>query len=125
MKTNTFGAKFLIVAVAAVAGTLGLHGCADYAAVGVTSGYYAPDYRPYYVDYGYDGYPYWGLGPYYAGTIVVKDRDRDIDIHRKVVKNIKVIKNVNRNVYYGGHHLSPSWHGGGVVAGRPVRRGWH
>ena len=125
METNTSAAKFLVVAVTAIAGTIGLGGCADYAAVGITSGYYAPDYRPYYVDYGYDGYPYWGPAPYYAGTVVIRDRDRDIDIHRKVVKNVNVIKNVNRNVYYGGHHLSPSWRSSRLAPGRPLHRDRH
>jgi hypothetical protein len=121
MKTNISIAKFLIVVAIVLAGAIGFTGCADYAAVGVSSGYYAPDYRPYYVDYGYDGYPYWGPGPYYAGLVVVRDRDRDHHRHR-VVRNVEVTENVNRNIYYGGHHFSPSSRGRSFATTRPFHR---
>jgi hypothetical protein len=121
----------LVKAKFAIAGGLlafGFAGCADYAAVGVSSSYYAPDYRPYYVDYGYDGVPWWGPGPYYAGAIVIdRDRDRDVVVRKRVVKNVNVNRNVtvNRNIYYGGHHLGRDFRGGRVAGVRPMRRDRH
>ena len=92
MKTNISAARIWILGL--IAGTIGLSGCADY--VGVTAGYgsayYVPDYRPYYAGYYYDGAPWWGPNYYYVRKkVVVKDIDKHV--------------NVNRNVYYGGHHF--------------------
>jgi hypothetical protein len=96
---------FLLAALSA--GVIAFSGCADY--VGVSAGYgadyYAPDYRPYYAAYYYNGSPWWGANYYYnTRKIVVRDVDRRI--------------NVNRNVYYGGHHFARDWRGGRVTAVR-------
>jgi hypothetical protein len=104
MKTNISAVKFLIVTALFLMGVLGFNGCADYASVGVGYGnaYYVPDYRPFYAEYFYDGVPYWGPDiDYIRNKIVVKDVDKHI--------------NVNKNIYYGGHHLARDWSG--------VRRG--
>jgi len=64
-----------------------LSGCvATGVGVGYDTGYYAPSYASYHRDYGYDGYPYWGAGPYIGSTIVIGGRS-----HRG---------------YYGGHHYT-------------------
>jgi hypothetical protein len=104
---------------------LGFNGCADY----VSAGYYVPDYRPYYVDYDYDGYPWWGPGPYYAGTIVIGDRDRHHhhDHDGRIVRNdvnVNVNRNVtnNRSIYYGGHHLAPVFRSGVASGARSTGR---
>ena len=98
-------AKFLFLTASLIAVVLSAGGCADYASVGVYGdAYYVPDYRPLYVDYGYGGVPWWGPNVYYTRKkIVVKDVDR----YRNVTRNI------NRNVYYGGHHFARHWGGGG------------
>jgi hypothetical protein len=72
---------FSLMCVSALGLLLG--GCADgtYA-----TAYYAPDYGPYYSDYGYAGEPYYGYDPgYYGGFDVSGTR-----YHR----------------YYGAHHFS-------------------
>jgi hypothetical protein len=104
MKTNISAVKFLIVTALFLPGLLGFSGCADYARVGVgyNDAYYVPDYSPFYAAYFYDGVPYWGPNvSYVRRTVVVKDVDRHV--------------NVNKNIYYGGHHFAPAWSG--------VRRG--
>jgi len=100
MKTNISAVKSLIVTALFLMGVLGFNGCADYASVGVGYGnaYYVPDYRPFYAEYFYDGVPYWGPDiDYIRNKIVVKDVDKRI--------------NVNKNIYYGGHHLARDWSG--------------
>ncbi len=95
-----------LLAVMLIAGLgLALGGCAVDGGYGYGASYYAPDYAPYYTDYGYNGYPYWGGGPYAGSTIVIGERS-----HRG---------------YYGGHH----WRGDGFRHGRGFRGGrrggWH
>ena len=100
MKTNISAVKLLIMAALLCAAVLGFNGCADYASVGVgyNDAYYVPDYRPFYAEYFYDGVPYWGPDIAYINKkVVVKDVDKHV--------------NVNRNAYYGGHHLVGNWHG--------------
>jgi hypothetical protein len=80
----------LVLALIIVAG-VGLSGCAETGGVGYSSAYYAPDYGPYYGDYGYDGYPYWGGGPYLGSSIIIGGRS-----HRG---------------YYGGHHFAHDFRG--------------
>jgi hypothetical protein len=104
MKTNTWAVKRLILA-ALLAGPLGPTGCADYASVGGSYGdaYYVPDYRPFYAGYYYDGVPYWGPNiDYVRNTVVVKDVDKRVD--------------VNKNIYYGGHHFVRDWRGPRPIA---------
>lgn len=104
MKTNIVAVKFLIITALFLPGLLGFSGCADYASVGVgyNGAYYAPDYSPLYAAYLYDGVPYWGPNvSYVSKKVVVKDVDRQV--------------NVNKNIYYGGHHFAGDWSG--------VRRG--
>jgi hypothetical protein len=109
MKTNTWTAK-LVIMMALLTGILGFSGCADFVGVGYTDAYYVPDYRPFYADYYYDGVPYWGPNiAYIRKKVVVKDVDKHI--------------NVNRNIYYGGHHFmgAGNWRGprpGGFRRGR-------
>jgi hypothetical protein len=90
-------ARILAMTAVLIAAALGFGGCADYAAVGVgySDAYYVPDYHPFYAGYFYDGYPWWGSSPYFIKKVVVKDIDKRV--------------NVNRNAYYGGHHLSRDW----------------
>src|SRR3978361_1312246 len=90
------GANWKVRAIALVAIVMvgaGLGGCAG--TVGASGGYgtayYAPDYGTYYGDYGYDGSPYWGGGPYVGSTIVIGGR--------------------SHSGYYGGHHFSHDFHG--------------
>ena len=107
MKTNISAIKSL--GITAVFCAAVLVGCADYVGVGVGYGdaYYVPDYRPLYAAYYYDGVPYWGSNfAYVKKKIVVKDVNRHV--------------NVNRNIYYGGHHLRGNWAG---VRGGGFRRG--
>jgi len=114
MKHNSSTSLFLITALFCAGA---LVGCADYASVGVgyPASYYAPDYTPFYASYFYDGGPYWGPNvSYVRKRIVVRDVDRNI--------------NVNRNVYYGGHHFvgAGNWHGGRAsfrAGGGGFRRG--
>jgi hypothetical protein len=104
MKTNISAVKFLIFTGLLLPGLLGFSGCADYASVGVgyNGAYYVPDYSPFYGAYFYDGVPYWGPNvSYVRSRVVLKDVDRHV--------------NVNKNIYYGGHHFAPAWSG--------VRRG--
>ena len=76
----------------------GLSGCAATGVgVGYSSGYYAPDYTGYYADYGYNGYPWWGSGPYLGGRFVVGGH--------------------SHGGYYGGHHFYGGSHGGGARFG--------
>ena len=99
MKRKISAVKLLIATAPFLAGVLGFSGCADYASVGVgySDAYYVPDYRPLYIDYFYDGVPYWGPNiAYIQKKVVVKDVDRNI--------------NVNRNIYYGGHHFVGASH---------------
>jgi hypothetical protein len=100
MKTNISAMKLLIMTALVCAAVLA--GCADYASVGVgyTNAYYVPDYTPFYAEYYYDGLPYWGPNFTYIRKKVVV---RDVDTH----------VNVNRNIYYGGHHFMGAryWHG--------------
>jgi hypothetical protein len=101
-------AKLLLIATVSVAAVLlAFGGCADYATVGVgySDAYYVPDYHPFYGAYFYDGYPWWGSGPYVINKYVVKDVDKRIA--------------VNRNVYYGGHHFV----GNAGLRGRGFGRG--
>ena len=101
-KSEKDAASVLTVASLLMAAMLGCAGCADYASVGVGYGdaYYAPDYRPFYGAYFYDGYPWWGSGPYVVNKYVVKD------VHQRI--------NVNRNGYYGRHHfVGNAWRTGG------------
>ena len=103
MKTKISALKNQIVMTLLMGASVGLGGCADYASVGVgySGAYYVPDYRPFYAEYYYDGLPWWGPNYYYSkNKIVVKDVDRQV--------------NVNRNLYYGGHHFAP--YGRGRVA---------
>lgn len=81
----------VLAGIAAISG-----GCAGYYQPGYSRAYYAPDYSPYYADYGYggDSYPYGG----YDEIVVGGNRHRG---------------------YYGHHHLggeftarAPSGHGG-------------
>ena len=48
------------ILVTLATGAIGFGGCADYVGVsaGYGSSYYVPDYRPFYVDYFYDGAPW-------------------------------------------------------------------
>jgi hypothetical protein len=105
MKTNTLTVKLFIITALLLAGALGFTGCADYASVGVGYGdaYYVPDYSPLYAGYFYDGVPYWGPNvDYIRNKLVVKDVDKHVD--------------VNRNIYYGGHHFVRDWHGPRPIA---------
>jgi hypothetical protein len=100
MKTNISAMKLLIVTPLVCAAVLGFNGCADYASVGVgySDAYYIPDYRPFYAEYFYDGVPYWGPDiNYIRKKVVVRDVDKRI--------------NVNKNIYYGGHHIVRDWQG--------------
>jgi hypothetical protein len=118
MKTNIWNIKKPVAEICIVSATLivtllGFNGCADYASVSVASGYndayYVPDYRPFYVGYVYDGAPWWGPNyTYVKKKIVYKDVDKHV--------------NVNRNIYYGGHHFARDWRGGHFAAGAAVRR---
>jgi hypothetical protein len=95
MTTNISAIKIITAAVMLLMTPLVFNGCADYASVGVGYGptYYAPDYTPYFAGYYYDGVPWWGPNAYYIRKkVVVKDVDKHV--------------NINRNVYYGGHHLA-------------------
>ena len=105
MKPNISAVKLLIISIALLAGALGFNGCADYASVGVGVGYpaayYVPDYRPYYAGYYYNGIPYWGPNiTYVRKKIVVKDMDKHV--------------NMNKNIYYGRHHIVRDWRRTGV-----------
>jgi hypothetical protein len=94
MKKNVSAMKLLTLSAVLLAWIFSFAGCADYASVGVGYGdaYYAPDYRPFYAAYYYDGVPYWGPNySYVRKKVVVRDVDKHV--------------NVNRNVYYGGHHF--------------------
>jgi hypothetical protein len=72
---------FLLVCGSVAALLLG--GCA---AGNYSTAYYAPDYGPYYSDYGYGGDPYYGYDPgYYGGYVIGSTRH-----HR----------------YYGSHHFA-------------------
>lgn len=73
----------LTAALLAIGAVFAYTGCVA-TGVGYDAGYYAPSYSAYYGDYGYNGYPYWGGGPYVGSTIVISGRS-----HRG---------------YYGGHH---------------------
>jgi hypothetical protein len=101
------GKRLLIATTLFAAAVLSFSGCADYATVGVgySDAYYVPDYHPFYGAYFYDGYPWWGSGPYVINKYVVKDVDKRV--------------NVNRNAYYGGHHFV----GNAGMRGRAFRRG--
>jgi hypothetical protein len=104
MKMKISASRSLIIVASLLGAAIGITGCADYASVGVGYGdaYYVPDYRPLYASYFYDGLPWWGPNYYYTRKkIVVKDVDRRV--------------NVNRNVYYGGHHFVRDWRGRGVA----------
>jgi hypothetical protein len=95
-------AKFLIIAIALVGtvlGIIGFNGCADYAAVGVgySAAYYAPDYRPFYGYYAYDGVPWWGANVTY-------------------VRNNVVVRGDHHRAWYGGHHFTRDWHRGRVAS---------
>jgi hypothetical protein len=103
MKTKISMRIWILVTLAT--GAIGFGGCADYVGVsaGYGSSYYVPDYRPFYVDYFYDGVPWWGPNYYYTRKkVVVKDVDKHV--------------NVNKNIYYGGHHLVRDWTGRRSVA---------
>jgi hypothetical protein len=103
MKTNIAATKFWMIAASLSAGVLGFGGCTDYVGVGYGSAYYVPDYTPFYGAYYYDGVPYWGPNVYYTRKkVIVKDVDKHV--------------NVNRNIYYGGHHFARDWHGSRAVA---------
>ena len=100
MKTNISAMKLLIVTALVYAAVLGFNGCVDYVGVGYGDAYYVPDYTPFYASYYYDGIPYWGPDiAYIRKKVVVKDVDKHI--------------NVNRNIYYGGHHFlgAGNWRG--------------
>jgi uncharacterized membrane protein YgcG len=88
------GLMFLISAALMVVAAITFAGCTDGGsyAVGYGASYYAPDYSPYYSDYVYGGDPYWGLGPYYGGDIIINGGH-----HR---------------LYYGGHHFAHDRGGG-------------
>jgi hypothetical protein len=104
MRTTISAMKLLIMTALLGVGVLSFNGCADYASVGLAynDGYYVPDYRPFYAAYYYDGVPYWGPNyAYIRKKVVVKDVDKHV--------------NVNRNVYYGGHHFVRD-------SGRPMAR---
>jgi hypothetical protein len=89
-------ARILALAAVLITAAVGFGGCADYAAVGVgySDAYYVPDYHPFYAGYYYDGYPWWGSGPYVVNRFVIND------VHRH---------HVHKNIYYGRHHLSRDW----------------
>lgn len=94
-----------------LAAVIGFSGCADYVAVGAGYGpdYYVPDYAPYYAGYYYDGSPWWGPAYVYnTRKIVVRDVDKRV--------------NVNRNIYYGGHHFARDWRVGRTTIA-PARAG--
>jgi hypothetical protein len=76
-------------------------GCAGYYQPGYSRAYYAPDYTPYYADYGYggDSYPYGG----YDEIVVGGNRHRG---------------------YYGHHHLGGEF-GARAHAGRGGGGGFH
>jgi hypothetical protein len=100
MRTNISASGAIIIAAILLVTAVTFNGCADYASVDVASGYgrayYAPDYGPYFSAYYYDGIPWWGPNAYYVRKkVIVKDVDKHVD--------------VNRNVYYGGHHLVRDW----------------
>ncbi|MDR3401733.1 MAG: hypothetical protein P4L99_04465 [Chthoniobacter sp.] len=71
---------------------LSLGGCAGYYEPGFTGAYYDPDYAPYYPDYGYNDGLYGGFGAY-TGDVL--------------------IGGIHHHGYYGGHHFSHDFHGGG------------
>jgi hypothetical protein len=73
-----------------VLATFAFQGCA---AEYTSSGYYAPSYGAIYADYGYDGIPWWGVGPFVDTEIIVAGHRH----HR----------------HYGGHHYAHDWHRGG------------
>jgi hypothetical protein len=110
MKTEiSAAAKILILTATLAAVMFGFNGCADYVGVGYGSAYYAPDYTPFYSAYVYDGVPWWGPNAYYIRKkVVVKDVDKHV--------------NVNKNVYYGGHHFARDWRGSRPVARRTTTR---
>lgn len=90
--------KFVIMTATLRLGALGLNGCADYASVGIgySDAYYVPDYRPFYTAYFYNGVPYWGPNiNYVRKKVVIRD------VHRHVA--------VNRNIYFGSHHIVRDW----------------
>jgi hypothetical protein len=96
MRTNISARGAVIIAAMVSVMAVAFNGCADYASIGVASGYapayYVPDYRPYFSAYYYDGTPWWGPNAYYVRKkVIVKDVDKHVD--------------VNRNIYYGTHHL--------------------
>ena len=103
MKTKISRAIWILVTL--TTGVIGFSSCADYVGVnaGYGSSYYVPDYRPFYAGYFYDGVPWWGPNYYYTTKkVVVKDVDKRI--------------NVNKNIYYGGHHFVRDWTGGRPIA---------
>ncbi|MGH8095026.1 MAG: hypothetical protein ACREIF_16395 [Chthoniobacterales bacterium] len=70
-RVSRVGLKFFTTAASIAIAAVAFTGCAgDYYVAGYGPGYYAPDYAPYYGDYGYGGYPYWGPGPYYGAEII-------------------------------------------------------
>jgi hypothetical protein len=90
--------KLLIVTALVCAAVLGFDGCVDYVGVGYSDAYYVPDYRPFYAEYFYNGVPYWGPDiDYVRKKVVIRDVDKRI--------------NLNKNIYYGGHHIVRDWRG--------------
>lgn len=78
------------LALAGLALTTG--GCAGgYYEAGYGSGFYAPDYGPYYGEYGYGGAPYGGFGGFYGGPDIV-------------------IGTSHYHHYYGNHHYAGNRH---------------
>jgi hypothetical protein len=113
MKTNISARRAAVIAAIASVMAVSFDGCADYASVNVASGYgpdyYAPDYRPFFSAYYYDGVPWWGSNAYYVRKkVIVKDVDKHV--------------NVDRNIYYGTHHLVRDRRGNRSFARAPRRR---
>jgi hypothetical protein len=97
-------AKVFMVAATILPSTLGLIGCADYAAVGYSATYYEPDYHPLYGYYVYDGAPWWGPDvTYVRNNIIVRGGD-------------------HHHGWYGGHHFPHEWHHRGAVASASIHR---
>jgi hypothetical protein len=90
------GAKAACAALLLGGFALSLGGCAGYYEPGFTGAYYDPDYAPYYPDYGYNDGLYGGFGAY-TGDVF--------------------IGGIHHHGYYGGHHFSHDFHGGGFRSG--------
>ena len=82
---NEIKMRASVLILAGVIAVLFFAGCAG-GYVATSGAYYAPDYGPYYADYGYAGGPYYGYDPGYIGGFVITGGHH----HRR---------------YYGHHHF--------------------